>query len=145
MAGSFNRITIVGNVGRDPEERMLPSGDQVTDVSVATTERRKDGDVTTWFRVSLFGKAAETAGQYLRKGSYVYVEGMLALRAYIGRDGQQRQSLEVRARDMQMLDKASDRGETSVPAINPTTDVLSNLNDVPTVIQRGISVACTVV
>jgi len=131
MAGSFNRITIVGNLGRDPEERMLPSGDQVTDVSVATTERRKDGDITTWFRVSLFGKAAETAGQYLHKGSYIYVEGTLALRAYIGRDGQQRQSLEVRGRDMQMLDKVGERGGTSAPTINPTTDVTSNLDDVP--------------
>jgi len=126
MAGSFNRITIVGNVGRDPEERMLPSGDQVTDVSVATTERRKDGDVTTWFRVSLFGKAAETAGQYLRKGGYVYVEGTLALRVYTGRDGQQRQSLEVRARDLRLLDKREDRAEVPV-----TTPADGALDDVP--------------
>jgi len=131
MAGSFNRIMIVGNLGRDPEERVLPSGDHVTDFSVATTERRKDGDVTTWFRVSAFGKTAETAGQYLRKGSYVYVEGTLALREYAGRDGQQRQSLEVRARDMQMLDKAGDHGETSAPVLNPTTDATPNLDDVP--------------
>ncbi len=131
MAQSFNRITIVGNLGRDPESKMLPSGDQVTDVSVATTERRKDGDVTTWFRVSMFGKAADTASQYLRKGSYVYIEGTLTLRAYTGRDGQQRQSLEVRARDMQMLDKAGDRGETSASALNPTTNATPNPDDVP--------------
>jgi len=110
---------------------VLPSGDHVTDFSVATTERRKDGDVTTWFRVSAFGKTAETAGPYLRKGSYVYVEGTLALREYAGRDGQQRQSLEVRARDMQMLDKAGDHGETSAPVLNPTTDATPNLDDVP--------------
>ncbi len=131
MAGSFNRITIVGNLGRDPEERMLPSGDQVTDFNVATTERRKDGDVTTWFRVSTFGKTAETAGQYLRKGSYVYVEGTLALREYAGRDGQQRQSLEVRARDLRMLDKAGDHGGMSAPALHPTTDATPNPDDVP--------------
>jgi len=132
VAGSFNRITIVGNVGRGPEERMLPSGNQVTEFSVATTERRKDGAVTTWFRVSTFSKDAETAGQYLRKGSYVYVEGTLARRAYTGRDGQQRQSLEVRACDMRMLDKAGERGETSAPALNPTnTDAPPNSDDVP--------------
>jgi len=132
VAGSFNRITIVGNVGRDPEERMLPSGNQVTEFSVATIERRKDGDVMTWFRVSTFGKGAETAGQYLRKGSYVYVEGTLALHAYTGRDGQQRQSLEVRARDMQMLDKAGERGANIAPALDPTNiDAPPNSDDVP--------------
>ncbi len=130
MVGSFNKITIVGNVGRDPEECMLPSGDQVTDVSVTTTERRKDGDVTTWFQVSTLGKTADTAGQYLRKGSYVYVEGTLTMHGYTGRDGQQRQSLEVRAHDMHMLDKSGERGETSAQAPNPTTDATANTDDV---------------
>ena len=113
MAGSFNRITIVGNLGRDPEMRNLPSGDTIADFSVATTERRRgsDGqlhDQTTWFRVSAFGKLAETACQYLRKGSYVYVDGTLVQRDYIDREGQQRQTLEVRARELRMLDRKDD-------------------------------------
>lgn len=108
MAGSFNRITIVGNLGRDPEVRALPSGDSVADFSVATTERGRNGkeDTTTWFRVSVFGKAADTAGQYLHKGSYVYVDGRLSQREYTGNDGTARTSIEVNANDFRMLDKA---------------------------------------
>ncbi len=101
---------IIGNVGRDPETRLLPSGDNVATFSVATTERSKNGDVTTWFRVSAFGKLADTCQQYLHKGSYVYIEGALAQNEYTNREGQVRQSLEVRAREMRMLDKAGDRG-----------------------------------
>ena len=110
MAGSYNKLIVIGNLGRDPETRMLPSGDNVATFSVATTERSKNGDVTTWFRVSAFGKLAETCQQYLHKGSYVYLEGALAQNEYTNREGQVRQSLEVRAREMRMLDKAGDRG-----------------------------------
>ncbi len=113
MAGSYNKLIIIGNLGRDPETRMLPSGDNVATFSVATTERSKNGDVTTWFRVSAFGKLAETCQQYLHKGSYVYIEGALAQNEYTNREGQVRQSLEVRAREMRMLDKAGDRGADS--------------------------------
>ena len=121
MAGSFNRMTVVGNLGRDPETRYLPSGDQVCDFSVATSDRwrAKDGQMqehTTWFRVSAFGKLAETCSQYLHKGSYVYVEGTLSQREWTDRDGASRTSLEIRARDMRMLDKrdaSADEGETA--------------------------------
>ena len=121
MAGSFNRMTVVGNLGRDPETRYLPSGDQVCDFSVATSDRwrAKDGQMqehTTWFRVSAFGKLAETCSQYLHKGSYVYVEGTLSQREWTDRDGASRTSLEIRARDMRMLDKRdafADEGETA--------------------------------
>ncbi len=113
MAGSFNRVTIVGNLGRDPEVKTIPSGDSITELSVTTTDRRRgaDGqlhDQTTWFRVSLFGKLGETAYQYLRKGSYVYVDGTLSVRDYVDREGQPRHSLEVRAREMRMLDRRDD-------------------------------------
>lgn len=116
MAGSYNKITIIGNLGRDPEMRYLPSGDPVTSFSVATSERfrTRDGqqqERTTWFRVSAFGKLAETCNQFLHKGSYVYVEGTLSQQEYTDREGVQRQSLEVRAREMRMLDKRSDGGE----------------------------------
>ncbi len=116
MAGSYNKIIIIGNVGRDPESRYLPSGDAVASFSVATSERRKGQDgqqqeQTTWFRVSAFGKLAETCQQYLHKGSYVYVEGALTQQEYTDREGATRQSLEVRAREMRMLDKRGEGGE----------------------------------
>jgi len=182
MAGSYNRISIIGNLGRDPETRMLPSGDNVATFSVATTERNKNGDVTTWFRVSAFGKLADTCQQYLHKmllanphygfrarqtacdhachrpvrraplrfassilhkGSYVYIEGGLSQNEYTNREGQVRQSLEVRAREMRMLDKADDRGAESdggdtAPAYNrqstPASAVandMGSMDDIP--------------
>jgi len=119
MAGSYNKIILIGNLGRDPEARMLPSGDPVATFSVATTERNKTGDVTTWFRVSAFGKLAETCQTYLHKGSYVYIEGALAQSEYTNREGQVRQSLEVRAREMRMLDKVGDRADVGEEAGQP--------------------------
>jgi len=118
MAGSYNKIIIIGNLGRDPESRYLPSGDAVASFSVATSERRKGQDgqqqeQTTWFRVSAFGKLAETCQQYLHKGSYVYVEGAFAQQEYTDREEATRQSLEVRAREMRMLDKRGEGGEFS--------------------------------
>ena len=147
MAGSFNRITVVGNLGRDPEMRYLPSGDPVTDFSVATSERwrTRDGqqqEQTTWFRVSAFGKLAETCNQFLHKGSYVYVEGTLSQRDWTDRDGNTRTSLEVRARDMRMLDKRGEGGdfggdfggEASAPARSSAPAPVaedSNMDEIP--------------
>ncbi len=140
MAGSYNKLIMIGNLGRDPETRLLPSGDNVATFSVATTERSKNGDVTTWFRVSAFGKLAETCQQYLHKGSYVYIEGALAQNEYTNREGQVRQSLEVRAREMRMLDKAGDRGaetddDDAVPAYGrqstATSAPASDMDEIP--------------
>jgi len=132
MARSFNKLTLVGYLGRDPESKLLPSGDQVAEFTLATDDKKKDGTTaTTWFRVSVFGKTAEVAARYLTTGSYVYIDGSLALRAYTDRDGNQRQALEVRARDLQMLDKAGERGETPAPIAAPATDAASHLDDVP--------------
>lgn len=115
MASSYNKILIIGNVGRDPETRYLPSGEIVADFSVATSERRtvqgQQQETTTWFRVSAFGKLAEVTSQYLHKGSYVYVEGPLTAREWTGNDGTARTSLEVRAREIRMLDKRGDAGD----------------------------------
>jgi single-strand DNA-binding protein len=120
MASSFNSITIVGNLGRDPEQRALPDGTPVTNFSVATTERRRDGDRTTWFKVTAFGKLAETCSQYLHKGSYVYVEGSLSQNDYTDREGNAKTSLEVRANQMKMLDKVGDSNAgQSQPAATP--------------------------
>ena len=118
MSGSYNKIILIGNLGRDPETRSLPSGTPVATFSVATSERRRGQDGqqqehTTWFRVNAFDKLAETCSQYLHKGSYVYIEGALSQQEYTDREGQPRTSLEVRAREMRMLDKVGDSGASS--------------------------------
>ena len=106
---SVNKVIIVGNLGRDPEMRSFPSGDQVANVTIATTDRYKDKatgefkEITEWHRVSFFGRLAEIAGQYLRKGSQVYVEGSLRTRKWTDKDGQEKYSTEIRADQMQML------------------------------------------
>jgi len=111
MAGSYNKVILIGNLGRDPETRTTPTGDNVASFSLATSERRQNQpEVTTWFNVSAWGQLADIASQYLHKGSYVYVEGALTQREYTTREGQTRQSLDVRARELRMLDK---RGDTA--------------------------------
>lgn len=105
---SFNKIIIVGNLGRDPELRYTPQGTAVCSFSVATSEKRRDKggdmqDVTTWFRVTMWGKQAETASKYLTKGKPVYIEGRLRIEEWTDRDGNNRQSLEVNATDMQFI------------------------------------------
>ena len=111
---SFNRITIVGYLGRDPELRYTPSGTAVCDFSVATTERKskRDGEegeeITTWFRVNMWGRQAELANQYLQKGRLVYVEGRLSQREYTDRDGNKRTSLDVHGTDMRFIGSRGD-------------------------------------
>jgi single-strand DNA-binding protein len=105
---SVNKVIIIGNLGRDPETRYLPSGDAVTNVSIATSEKWKDksGETqehTEWHRVAFFGKLAEIAGEYLKKGSSVYVEGRIRTRKWQDKDGADKYSTEVVADRMQML------------------------------------------
>ena len=106
---SVNKVIIVGNLGRDPETRSFPNGDQVANVTIATTDRYKDKtsgemkEITEWHRVSFFGRLAEIAGQYLRKGSQVYVEGSLRTRKWTDKDGIEKYSTEIRADSMQRL------------------------------------------
>ena len=106
---SVNKVIIVGNLGRDPETRSFPNGDQVANVSIATTDRYKDKtsgemkEITEWHRISFFGRLAEIAGQYLRKGSQVYVEGSLRTRKWTDKDGIEKFTTEIRADSMQML------------------------------------------
>src|SRR5215216_2179182 len=119
VMASFNKITIVGYLGRDPELRYTPQGTPVCDFSVATTERRKDksGDtqeVTTWFRVSMFGRQAEIASQYLSKGRQVYIEGQLSQREWTDKEGAARTSLEVRGSDIQFLSPAPEGEQPQV-------------------------------
>lgn len=105
---SFNKVILVGNLGRDPELRYTAQGTPVCSFSIATNERRKDRngedqDHTTWFRVTLWQKRAETASQYLVKGMPVYIEGRLRVEEYLDRDGKPRHSLEVEATEMQFI------------------------------------------
>lgn len=106
---SINKVIIVGNLGREPETRFMPSGEQVTNIAVATTDKWKDKqsgeqkEATEWHRVSFFGKLAEIAGQYLKKGSSVYIEGKLKTRKYTDKDGVERYATEIVADTMQML------------------------------------------
>jgi single-strand DNA-binding protein len=106
---SVNKVILVGNLGRDPETRYMPSGDAITNITIATTDSWKDKatgekrDATEWHRVAFFGKLAEIAGQYLKKGSQVYVEGSLRTRKWQDKDGQERYTTEIRADSMQML------------------------------------------
>ncbi len=111
---SFNKITIVGNLGRDPELRYTPQGNAVCNFSVATNEKRRDKtgelqDATTWFKITLWGKQAENASKFLTKGSPIYIEGRLRVEEWSDRDGKSRYTLEVQATDMQFL--GNQRGE----------------------------------
>lgn len=112
---SLNKVIIIGNLGRDPENRYLPSGEQVTHISVATTESWKDKsgekqEQTEWHRCVFFGKLAEIAGQYLKKGSQVYVEGKLRTQKYTDKDGIERYQTNIIASTMQMLGSKQDSG-----------------------------------
>ena len=106
---SINKVIIVGNLGRDPEMRTFPSGDQVANVTIATTDKWKDKqtgemkEATEWHRVVFNGRLAEIVGQYLRKGSQVYVEGSLRTRKWTDQAGVEKYSTEIRADQMQML------------------------------------------
>jgi single-strand DNA-binding protein len=131
---SFNKIIIVGNLGRDPELRYTPQGNAVCSFSVATNEKRKDKngelqDVTTWFRITLWNKQAENASKYLTKGRPVYIEGRLRIEEYTDRDGNNRQSLEVTATDMQFI---GSRGDDNMSASAGVGDTDSTVDDLPT-------------
>lgn len=110
---SFNKIILVGNLGKDPELRYTPQGDAVCSFSMATNERKKDKsgefqDVTTWFKVTLWRRNAENASKYLTKGSPVYIEGRLQVEEWTDRDNNKRFTLGVQATDMHFI---SARGE----------------------------------
>ena len=110
MAGSVNKVIIVGNLGDDPDVRNLPSGGKVVNLSVATSERWKDRnsgeqrEKTEWHRVVIYQRLAEIAGEYLRKGSKVYIEGRLRTRKWQDQQGVERYTTEIIANELQMLD-----------------------------------------
>ncbi len=105
---SLNKVLLIGNLGRDPEIRYLPSGDAVASLNIATTETWKDKngekeEKTEWHRVSMFGRLAEIAGEYLKKGSQVYIEGRIETRKYTDKDGVEKYATEIKASEMKML------------------------------------------
>jgi len=116
---SVNRVIIVGNLGRDPEIRYLASGDAIANIAVATSYRSKDKntgeqrELVEWHRISFFGRLAEIVGQYLKKGSSVYVEGRLQTRKYTDKDSVEKYATDIIAENMQML---SGRQEEAQPA-----------------------------
>lgn len=110
MAGSVNKVILIGNLGKDPEVRYFPSGDAIANATIATTESWKDKqsgeqkEATEWHNVVFPGKLGEIAGKYLKKGSKVYVEGSLRTRKWTDKEGKERYTTEIRVQDMQMLD-----------------------------------------
>jgi len=125
---SVNKVIIVGNLGRDPEIRYMPSGDAIANIAVATSYRSKDRntgeqrEIAEWHRISFFGRLAEIVGQYLKKGSTVYVEGRLQTRKYTDKDGIEKYATDIIAEQMQMLgggrqgEQQDDAGNDAPPA-----------------------------
>ena len=135
MARGINKVIIVGNLGADPDSRAMPSGNAVTNISVATSESWNDRDTgekqekTEWHRVVFFNRLAEIAAQYLKKGSQVYVEGKLQSRKWEDKEGNERWTTEVVANQMQML---GDRMSNDMSNDNASSSQSSSDNDFST-------------
>jgi single-strand DNA-binding protein len=116
---SVNKVILVGNLGRDPETRTFPSGDQICNVTLATTDKWKDKqsgemrEATEWHRLVFNGRLAEIAAQYLRKGSQIYVEGQIRTRKYTDKDGVEKYATDIRVDQMQMLGSRQGQGAPS--------------------------------
>ena len=116
---SLNKVIIIGNLGRDPETKYLPSGDCICNIAVATTESWKDKqtgekkEATEWHRVAFFGKLGEIASQYLKKGSQVYVEGSLRTREYTDKDGVKKYATDIKGSEMKMLGGRQDQQQSA--------------------------------
>lgn len=122
---SVNKVILVGNLGADPETRYMPNGDAVANIRLATTESWKDKatgekrEATEWHRVVFYRKLAEIVGQYLKKGSSVYVEGRIRTRKWQDKEGQERYTTEIEAREMQMLGGKPERYDQQDGAQRP--------------------------
>jgi len=122
MARGINKVILIGNLGKDPEVKYMTSGEAVTNITVATSEGWKDKSTgeqvekTEWHRVVFFRRLAEIAGEYLKKGSKVYIEGKLQTRKWQGQDGQDRYTTEIVANEMQMLDGRGGSAPMNAPS-----------------------------
>ncbi|HEY5930109.1 MAG TPA: single-stranded DNA-binding protein [Burkholderiales bacterium] len=139
---SINKVILIGNLGKDPEVRYMPSGDAVANITIATTETWKDKagekqEQTEWHRVAMFGKTAEIAGEYLKKGSQVYIEGKLQTRKWTDKEGQERYTTEIRADRMQMLGSRSGGAERMPPADDVESRAASAPSKKPATAGKG--------
>ena len=126
---SVNKVILIGNLGKDPEVRYMPSGEAITNINIATTDNWKDKngekqERTEWHRIAFFGKLAEIAGEYLKKGNPVYIEGRLQTRKWQDKEGKERYTTEIVAEKMQMLGSRGGGSDTpysadSAPRANP--------------------------
>jgi single-strand DNA-binding protein len=132
MARGVNKVILIGNLGKDPEVRYSPNGGAIANISLATTESWKDKntgeqvDKTEWHRVVFFRRLAEIAGEYLKKGSKVYIEGKLQTRKWQDQNGQDRYTTEIVANEMQMLDSRGGSTEFSQAPSNSNNKAASS-------------------
>lgn len=134
-----NKVIVVGNLGQDPETRYMPSGSAVTNISVATSESWKDKQTgekkerTEWHRIAMFGRLAEIAAEYLRKGSQVYIEGKLRTRKWQDKNKNDRWTTEIIAHEMQMLGgkggQSAPRGQSEQPNHRPPSSPQGGADD----------------
>ena len=138
--GSLNKVQLIGNLGQDPETKYLPSGDAVTNLSIATTDKWKDKqtgepkEATQWHRVSFFGRRAEVIAEFLQKGDPIYVEGSLSYRTY-EKEGVKHYATDIRGRDFQFLSRKDEGGER--PRSEPMAGQADQSTDAPT--QRSLT------
>ncbi len=136
MARSVNKVILIGNLGKDPELRYAPSGSAVANFSLATSEQWKDQEGnpqerTSWHNIVVWGKLAEIAAEYLKKGRKVYVEGRIQYRDYEGKDGNKRYVTEVVVNDLVMLGSRQDGGEKEESASGAPPSVSEDKDDLP--------------
>lgn len=142
MARGINKVILIGNLGKDPETRYMPSGGAVTNITLATSESWKDKssgeqqERTEWHRVVFFNRLAEIVAEYVKKGSKVYVEGSLRTRKWQGQDGQDRYTTEIVASEMQMLDSRGGGGSNTAP-YQPQAAPSSAPNSTPAAQDNG--------
>lgn len=147
MARGINKVILVGNLGNDPEVRFMPSGGAVANLSIATSESWKDKqtgeqhDRTEWHRIVLYNRLGEIAGEYLKKGSKVYIEGSLRTRKWQDKNGQERYTTEIIGNEMQMLDSRGAGGsanmDTSNAPENFSSESSSNTKSSPATATAG--------
>lgn len=135
MARGINKVILIGNLGNDPEIRYMPSGDAFANISIATNESWKDKktgenhDKTEWHNVALFGRLAEIAGEFLKKGSKVYIEGKLQTQKWKDKEGQDRQATKILGKELQMLDSRAMDGASVKSSSETKTFEYSNSNE----------------
>lgn len=131
---SVNKVILLGNIGKDPETRYMPNGDAVTNLTLATSEQWKDKsgerqEKTEWHRVTFYKKLAEIAGQYLKKGSQIYIEGRLETRKWTDKEGKDRYTTEIIAHEMKMLGGKSESRPDAPAKKAPLPGNVQDMND----------------